>query len=416
MPIHLAAADTDECPTAGAMVFVVDAEGAGTPLDLFGRGLHAVFGNYLTARSVGGGLAALCDDDTFLRAVRTLADTIYLAAGSAVDASPTNVDAPHVIGGVYPDATFVVVEPTPPELAAKVALIDRARVVRVEREELSSVLATFASSAPGGATAPVEASAALTAPVFVVGCPRSGTTWIQHLLAAHPGLDGPSAETAVFVAVRPLLENAALQAAVGRAVLVDAVRAFVATLAQRFLGPGRARFLEKTPIHATVLDLVVELFPDAWIVGVHRDGRDVVRSLLEVDAGSDDAATAAAFWVELTRAVATFAQRWPRARDERYEDWLGDPVVGAVDVLTWLGLPPDDAVVEELRRRAPQRVSQYNTTGSVGEGKWLDMPERDLRAVYRVAGDCLVEMGYASPSVIRRGFPPARFLRRARRR
>lgn len=382
------------------MVFVIDAAGIGEPLDLFGRGLHAVFGNYLTARSVGGGLAALCDDETFLRAVRDFADSVYAAAGVVVDSSPTNVDAPHVIAGVYPDATFVVVEPVPPEVAARVALIERATVVHVSRDELPVLLATFDVS-PSPVGRPYVKS--LEQPVFVVGCPRSGTTWVQNLLAAHPGLDGPTAESAAFVALRSLRDNPAVP--------LDALRSFASSLFARW---SDVRLIEKTPIHARYLDLITELFPDAWIVGVHRDGRDVVRSLLEVDAGASDASEAAQFWVELTRAVRDFAARSPRARDERYEDWLANPVVGAVDVLTWLGLPPDASVVDELRRRAPERVSQYNTTGAVGEGKWLDMRESDLKAVYRVAGGCLVEMGYDVPATAR-GSRFARFRRGAQR-
>ena len=75
---------------------------------------------------------------------------------------------------------------------------------------------------------------------------------------------------------------------------------------------------------------------------------------------------------------------------------LSDPVKAVADVLAWLGLSVDDGVRAEIGRRAGERVSQYNTTGDVGSGKWTSMPARDLRAVYRHAGDRLVELGYIS--------------------
>ncbi len=47
------------------------------------------------------------------------------------------------------------------------------------------------------------------------------------------------------------------------------------------------------------------------------------------------------------------------------------------------------------------RVSQYNTTGDVGPGKWRTLSARDLRTVYRYAGDRLVETGYVSADELR---------------
>ncbi len=440
MPIHLALRDAAGSPMADRLVFVIDPDQVGSPLvdalrgiagvavpseplELFGRGLHTVFGNHLTARPVGGGLAALCDDQSFLRAVRALADAVYRAVPGAVvvDASPGNADAPHVIAGVFPDALFFVVESSG-DGARAAALIEARRIVPIERavladrSRLDALVATHLAVPSAPLAAPPPAVVLAHSPVFVVGCPRSGTTWVQNLLAAHPKLVGPTKETAVFVAVHDLLENNMLERALGRDGLVGAVRSFIATLANAYLNGADARLLEKTPLHALHLERIAEVFPDAWVVGVHRDGRDVVRSLLEVDSGTNDAAIAAASWVEITQAVADFAAHAPRVRDEQYEAWLRDPIIGAIDVLAWLGLPPDESVIDELRRRAPERVSQYNTTGDVGEGKWRTLPVRDLRSIVKIAGDQLIGLGYADTSVTAPESLLARFRRSTRQR
>src|SRR5205085_9107504 len=39
--------------------------------------------------------------------------------------------------------------------------------------------------------------------LIVVGCPRSGTTWLQQLLLSHPQVVGPSEETFLFARLAP---------------------------------------------------------------------------------------------------------------------------------------------------------------------------------------------------------------------
>ena len=311
--------------------------------DLFSRGVQALFRNFDAGQghAAPAGLSAVCDEATFVSALRRLTDDIYAASGAdhVVDASPGNAAVADLIARVY---------------------------------------------APGvRAAGDVDD---LVAPVFVVGVPRSGTTWVENMLLAHPALDGPRVETAVFVSLRQLWNNDALS----HDVVGLAIRRFVNTL----LAPWGPRVVEKTPLHAEHLSLITNVFPDASIISVHRDGRDVVQSLLEMEAGTDDVVVAATRWSEITREVSRVLPSLPRARDLRYESMLDDPVGAIADLFAWLGLSADDEVMAEVRRRAGERVSQYNTTGEVGAGKWRSLSRRQLRAVYRHAGDRLEELGY----------------------
>jgi sulfotransferase family protein len=231
----------------------------------------------------------------------------------------------------------------------------------------------------------------LSAPVFVVGVPRSGTTWVQNMLLAHPSLDGPRVETSVFVSLQSLWNNAALRDWISDDELAAAIRRFVSAL---FTGYG-PRVVEKTPLHAEHMPLIASVFPDASFISVHRDGRDVVQSLLEMESGTDDVVVAATRWAEITREVSELLPSLAHAVDLRYESLLDDPVGAIAELFAWLGLSADETVFTEVRRRAGERVSQYNTTGDVGPGKWRSLSRRQLRAVYRHAGDRLKELGYA---------------------
>jgi hypothetical protein len=400
VPIRLDEREVDS-PLAGRVAFFLgDSDGTVKPPpanaggDLFGRGIQALFRNFLAGRQIGNGIAALCDDTTFLQSVRRLTDTVYAAAlarhgvDRIVDTSLTNARVIEVIRAVYPEAPIVRTDHDAAALAER-------------------------WSDPIGASPPVTPHGpALTGPpVFIVGVPRSGTTWLEHMLLAHPAIDGPERETSIFVSLRALRDNVAQPASAGLAALIGpdeliaAMRTFVASLFANYLahaGSTATRFLEKTPLHAEHLRLIAEVFPDAAIISVHRDGRDVVRSVLEMESATDSVFIAASKWTEVTTTVGEEFPKLPAARDERYEELLRDPVAAVTDILNWLGLPVDDAVREDVRARVDLRVSQYNTTGPVGPGKWRELSARDLRGVYRYAGDRLVEMGYVSADELRR--------------
>ncbi len=430
MPIGLNLADVAGLATFGLGVFVVAESGPAAdsiisalaategvtvpaqPANLFGAGLDRVLHNYLAGMHVGYGMSALSDETTYLLAVRGLADDVYGAVRGSpgdvmVDASASNTPLAHVIQAVYPDALFVVVDP-PRGPAPAPLLLTGPRVVRLTAAEVANaeslratLTAAIAAARVGAAPAAAPVPTTLPGPpVFIVGCPRSGTTWLQNMLSAHPATGGPRHETAMFSSVRGLIDNPGLRAWISPEDLLAALRRFTEGLFAHCLrerAPNATRLIEKTPHHALHLDLIATLYPEASIIGIHRDGRDVVRSLLEIEFGTESAAVAARGWLRSTRAVQDFATHFRLTRDERYEALLEDPVVGVTDVLRWLELPPDDAVVDELRSRAGARVSQHGTTGDVGSGKWRDIAPADLRTIYRVAGPQLVALGYMTP-------------------
>jgi hypothetical protein len=164
------------------------------------------------------------------------------------------------------------------------------------------------NSSPGpdiGAPSPREVGSRL----FVVGCPRSGTTLLQSFLAAHPAvLAFP--ETAVFarllfvpsrVATATTDVAARIAAAHARArALLDAMerpdlgplldpavsivefgRSFVGVLDRLTLDQGKHSWAEKTPKHLAFVSEIRGLVPGARFLNILRDGRQNVASLYE---------------------------------------------------------------------------------------------------------------------------------------
>jgi hypothetical protein len=133
--------------------------------------------------------------------------------------------------------------------------------------------------------------------VFVVGCPRSGTTFVGRAIGGLPGFVD-------FGEVTPW------KAALPSGPSAEELRRILERIRRLGLAWG-LRGVEQTPETAHSLAAALEAYPEALAVHAVRDGRDVVCSLLERGwlneerEGRDDArlpyGSDARFWVEPER-------------------------------------------------------------------------------------------------------------------
>ena len=206
--------------------------------------------------------------------------------------------------------------------------------------------------------------------VFVVGSPRSGTTFLAGAIGSLPG----------FV---DLGEVAPLKAAVPELARVgpeDAARRMrrILGLARRVGLVGTVRAVEQTPELAHVVRIIPLAYPNARIVHIVRDGRDVACSLLDkpwlrsAQVKSDDAGLAygsyARFWVEPDR-----RDEFETAIDARRAAWVWRRYVSAVR-----SAQNALEVRYEHLARAPERVAAEL-------GRHLDVPAEPLVARLRCA-------------------------------
>ncbi len=155
------------------------------------------------------------------------------------------------------------------------------------------------------AAAKQASSARSKAPVFVLGCGRSGTKLLYHTLLSAGGFAVYHAESNAFNLIglrfgslsnpknrRTLLDHWLNSKLFYRSGLTreeiepkilkdchnagDFLRILMETIARK---QGVERWAESTPLHLLYLPLIKKLFPDALIVDIIRDGRDVTVSL-----------------------------------------------------------------------------------------------------------------------------------------
>ena len=235
--------------------------------------------------------------------------------------------------------------------------------------------------------------------VIVAGVARSGTTWLESLLMTHPQVGGVErTETFLFSALRGLLRDERLWAEVDD--LPARLRRFTDRVLRATLDhhtPSATHFVEKTPLHAGLLPRIAALYPDAWFVHLVRDGRDVARSLAQVDflrgVGPADGAR---LWAQTVRRIDAAATSLPQFREVRYEDLFADPVGVTTALLEWVGLEADATLRDAIRGRSGDRVSLHGTGGRVGPGQWRDLPPRTRAAIHGQAGAMLRAHGYVS--------------------
>ena len=291
-----------------------------------------------------------------------------------------------------------------------------------------SIYDAFAHPATRAATFDPAPSPLYGRVAFIVGAPRSGTTWLQQLLYVHPDV-ATGGESHLFCeGLAEVFGNfdhpngmSHLSTWVARPELLRAARALCDHVfdAQRHATRPDARVvLEKTPNHKLQAALQAELYPDAKYVHIVRDGRDAAASAHELWAAADDAYAdaerAASGWAEAVRDVR--AHFGPLAYLElRYEDVVADTAGALGQIFDHIGLPHDAALCRAAAAfgRAPVHTSPQSPT--VGVRKHAGDVEAE-RAVAVVAGDLLVELGYATADEVARAAaakPPRR--RRTRR-
>jgi len=206
-------------------------------------------------------------------------------------------------------------------------------------------------------------------PCFIVGCERSGTTLLAVLLDRHSQIAiTPETHFLSLVPRRmphsPLTHEQLLdrlfanphtaELKLDRGKLADRFSRMPADFAALFRalleefsathGQGKPRVGEKTPLHLLEVPTLLEWFPDARVLCIVRDGRDVVLSLMSMPWCSERRLRPlCCLWIRLLRLAEKFSRDFPdRFLLLRYEDLLQSPceTLGQIDQFLGLSLEP----------------------------------------------------------------------------
>ncbi len=282
--------------------------------------------------------------------------------------------------------------------------------------------------------------------VFIIGAPRSGTTWLHLMMGAHPEiatgqesqlfegylsafarrwqeeLDWPESEEVRKHGISSYLTDEEFTALLRHV----AIRVLSRVADEK---PNATHILEKSPNNAFHTALIHRCLPEVRFIHVVRDGRDVATSMMKASQGwgrswaparVDDAA---ASWVRSVREAQSTRAFTERYVEVRYEALLNDGVSELLRMFDFAGVSAspeqarriyDDFSFEKVKSGAYQRsvfaspgVSAASGTEARQEppdffrkgvaGDWQQsLSESQLRSFNWVAGELLAELGYAT--------------------
>ncbi|MDB9528192.1 sulfotransferase [Oscillatoria sp. CS-180] len=271
-------------------------------------------------------------------------------------------------------------------------------------------------------------------PFFIVGCPRSGTTLLQVLLDSHPHVCIPP-ESFIFTRfsdifqtygdlqdsknLKMLIEDLltderikewkiqASPSEVLNSVPESSVQGAITALFETYARQEKKSFWgDKTPQHTFNLDEIKKVFPEAKIIHLVRDGRDVAESLNRVYLGPKSIYKIAKYWNAYISAFREFKKNHCEKDfiEIQYEDLTIDPNTQVQRIFSFLNI--DATEINFQQAKNTDRKEQYHgmaihhqavtepvSRKKVGVFK-TTFSERQIAIFETIAGDSLEAYGY----------------------
>jgi tetratricopeptide (TPR) repeat protein len=222
--------------------------------------------------------------------------------------------------------------------------------------------------------------------VFLVGFPRSGTTLLENVLAAHPQVVSLEEKDCLAAVAAPYLTPEGLErlARIGSGEAARQREGYWSSVRSFGVEPRGRVFIDKMPLSSALLPVIAKLFPNARVLFARRDPRDVVLSCFRRRFGMNAAMYqlltlegAAAYYDAVMRASELYRDLLPLPLHEvRYESLVQDFEGTARAACDFFGLEWDEAMLgfaEKARRRGistPSAAQVARGLNPEGRGAW----------------------------------------------
>ncbi len=263
-------------------------------------------------------------------------------------------------------------------------------------------------------------------PVFIGGCPRSGTTLLGAMLGVGPDRLAVPESMFKFALLAQTDEGRISLTAARRvlsadprfdlwrvpvpprdgsterpslAVLLDGL---VAAFARRVEKPEASIWIDHTPGNIRHASSLLALYPDARIINIVRDGRGVAASVLPLDWGPNRMADAAPWWASHVAMGLALAERYGEERvcTVRFEELVSAPETTLPRLCRFIDTPYDPRMIS-LREYAVDdyTVTDHSRVSSIPDPSrsraWMEsLSARQLEEFEYLTGELAEYLGY----------------------
>lgn len=234
-------------------------------------------------------------------------------------------------------------------------------------------------------------------PIFIFSAPRSGSTLLQRVLAAHSEISTASEPWVLLPALSPLyptlpapgardpLIHEALEDFIAtlpddRGSYREAVREFALTLYRDAADKRQSTyFVDKTPLYHLIVDEIFATFPNARFLFLFRNPLSVVASCVELfDHGRWEVARYHMALFQSFADLVPAAERYAnRSIVLRFEDLVGGDETQWQSIVDYLGLAWEPQMLEQFARVAlrgrkgdPTGIRDYGSLSQEPVDKW----------------------------------------------
>lgn len=245
-----------------------------------------------------------------------------------------------------------------------------------------------------------------SAPIFVLGMPRTGSTLVERIISSHSKVQSAGELSVFSIQMMKMIDERRRGNPVNRLELAEvAAELPLAELGERYLTDvepirdGKPYFVDKLPLNSLNIGLIFGALPNAKIVHVVRDPMDACYAMYKYlfkngYPFSYDLEELAAYYAEYFRLMQHWRDVLPDGwiYDIRYEDVVADLSGEARGLIQYLGLEWEDACeLFHASRHASTtgsasqvRKPVYGT--SVGKWKRFEQQLEPLRLALEQAG------------------------------
>lgn len=244
--------------------------------------------------------------------------------------------------------------------------------------------------------------------IFILGCPRSGTTLLQRVLSNHNQLFSLDREIALLSKKNIFKRNLFGLSEVDNSELfdnsVDIVDYFQKGVHKLQALNSQKIFVEKTPQNVLHIDFLIKHFPNSKIVNIYRDGRDAFCSARKRTGirQANSVRSFAKYWKQCIKSgFYQFEDRKEIVYSVKYENLVAEPISELSHLMRFLELEfqknqIDPRFLKKDKRSLRKDFSKLNQpidSSSCGRYK-KELSSEENRIFLEIAGKEIEILGY----------------------